>query len=336
MMDENLPPLPSLTALETLRYGLEAGVFFAFMGLFRAAGIERASAMGGFIGRNVLARTGVTKRARANLIAAFPDMSEAERESIIVEMWDNLGRTVAEYAHHDKMTSTGPDARIEIVNLDILEKVAATGRGIQFISGHFANWEVMLHAAHQHGFDGGAVYRPVNNPFIDRYIVRRRARYGPREQISKGSQGTRRIFTLLRSGKSVFMLVDQKTNEGLPIPFFGRDAMTTPAPAALALKLNSIMLLVTAERMGGARFRLTIHEPISIEKSADHDRDIVKLTTKLNRALEDAIRRRPSQWLWIHRRWPKTGDKPYTRRALDVQERSGAGVRVEREGSSLT
>ncbi|HKD23449.1 MAG TPA: lysophospholipid acyltransferase family protein [Rhizomicrobium sp.] len=336
MSETLLPPLPAMTLTEKLRYGGEAAAFFAFMGLFRILGIDRASALGGFIGRNIFYRTHVTKRARDNLRAAFPGMSDAEIEAILVEMWDNLGRTIAEYAHHDKMTAKGPNARIEIVNLDILERASAKGKGIEFVSGHFANWETMLHAARQYGYDGGFVYRPVNNPYIDRYTVRERMTYGPREPISKGAQGTRRIFTLLRGGKSIFILVDQKTNEGLPVPFFGRDAMTTPAPSALSLKLGAVLLLVTNERMGGARFRMTIHEPIEIEPSGDHDRDVLALTTKLNAALEAVIRKRPSQWLWIHRRWPKAGDKPYTRRARDAQDFTGAGVRVDREGSSLT
>jgi KDO2-lipid IV(A) lauroyltransferase len=328
--------MPSLKPQEKFRYGVEAGAFFAFMGLFRILGVDRASALGGFIGRNIFRRTSVTKRARMNLRAAYPDMSDAEIDAIILEMWDNLGRTIAEYAHHDKMTAKGPDARIEVVNLDILERAAANGKGIEFVSGHFANWEIMQYAARQHGYDGGSVYRPVNNPYIDRYIVRQRMTHGTGYQIGKGAQGTRRIFTLLRSGKAVLLLVDQKTNEGLPVPFFGRDAMTTPAPAALALKLGAVMLPVTNERMGGARFRITVHEPLTVEPSGDHDRDVLALTTKLNAALEAAIRKRPSQWLWIHRRWPKDGDKPYTRRALEAQDFGGAGVRVEREGSSLT
>jgi Kdo2-lipid IVA lauroyltransferase/acyltransferase len=335
-MSETPLPLPAMTTIEKLRYGSEAALFFAFMGLFRLMGLDAASAFGGFIGRNIFYRTGVSKRARANLRAAFPDVSDAEIEQIVIEMWDNLGRTVAEYAHHDKFSMYGPDPRIEIVNLDIVKQAIASGRGIEFASGHFANWEVMLHAAKQFGCEGGAVYRPVNNPYINRFIVRQRSTYGPREQISKGAQGTRRIFSILRGGKSIFLLIDQKTNEGLAVPFFGRDAMTTPAPAALALKLSSIILLATNERMGGARFRMTVHPPIAVEPSGDHDRDVLALTTKLNVALETAIRSRPSQWLWIHRRWPKPGDQPNTRRGRQAQSFEGAGVRVERDGSSLT
>lgn len=330
------PPLPAMTPLQKLRYGAEAAVFFAFMGLFRLMGLDRASALGGFIGRQVFYRTSVTKRARDNLEAAFPNMSDAEIDSIIVEMWDNLGRTIAEYAFHDQLTMEGPDPRIVVDGAEHLAAAAASGKGVLVVSGHFANWETMLHTARQLGHDGGAVYRPVNNPYIDRYIVRQRMTYGPREPIAKGAHGTRRIFTLLRGGKAIFMLIDQKTNEGLPVPFFGRDAMTTPAPAALALKLGAHIVFASNERLKGAHFRATIHPPIVIARSGDHDRDVYALTAKLNAVTEEAVRKRPSQWLWIHRRWPKPGDRPYTRRAREVQDFAGAGVRVEREGSSLT
>jgi len=335
MKDTSLP-LPPMSLAEKIRYGSEAALFLAFMGFFRLVGLDCASAIGGFIGRQIFYRTTVSKRARSNLRAALPELSDAQIEAVIVEMWDNLGRTIAEYAHHDKMTIGGTNARIALGDLDVLKRAAGAGKGLLFVSGHLANWEVMLHAARQLGYEGGAVYRPVNNPYINRYIVRQRMTYGPRDQIAKGAQGTRRIFTLLRGGKSIFLLVDQKTNEGLAVPFFGRDAMTTPAPAALALKLDVPLQLVTNERVNGAHFRLTFHPPIAIAPSGDHDRDVLLLTTKLNAALEDAIRARPSQWLWIHRRWPKPGDKPFTRRGRDAQDFTGAGVRVEREGSSLT
>ena len=138
---------------------------------------------------------------------------------------------------------------------------SASGKGVMFISGHFANWETMpVIAAGQLGYESALVYRPPNNPFVDRWISRQRAKLGPKEQITKGAQGTRRIFTLLRRGKAILMLVDQKTGEGVPAPFFGRDAMTTPAPASLALKLGAILLPASAERIGGAHFHVRISQ----------------------------------------------------------------------------
>jgi KDO2-lipid IV(A) lauroyltransferase len=207
---------------------------------------------------------------------------------------------------------------------------------VLFVSGHFANWELMPFVAAQYGIEGGEVYRPLNNPAIDRWMVRQRMTYGPKDQIAKGAQGTRRIFTLLRGGKAILLLVDQKTNEGVPAPFFGRDAMTTPAPAALALKLGALVLPASLERLRGSRFRMTVHPALEFAATGDSERDTLALTIRINEKIEELVRRRPSQWLWIHRRWPKPGDKPRSRRGLDAQALAGAGVRVERDGSSLT
>jgi KDO2-lipid IV(A) lauroyltransferase len=317
-----------------LQYIAESTVFFAFIGFFRLLGVDLASAVGGWIGRTIFYRTHITARGRDNLRAAYPAMSEQEIDRTLREMWDNLGRTVAEYAHLDKLHFVGTNPRIEVANKETASRVIEQGKGILFVSGHFGNWEVMPIAATEYGLEGGLVYRPLNNPYVDRWMVEQRRKHGPADQISKGAQGTKRIFTLLRNNKSIFLLVDQKTSEGVPAPFFGRMAMTTPAPAALALKLGSSILPVTNERLNGARFRMTVHEPIAFEPSGDHDRDVLALTTAINAAIEQCVRYRPSQWLWIHRRWPKEGDRPRKRRGLEAQALAGAGVRVEREGSN--
>jgi KDO2-lipid IV(A) lauroyltransferase len=293
-----------LTFAERLRYIGEAIPFFLFMGFFRLLGIDAASAVGGFIGRHVFYRIGgVMNRARENLSAAYPDMQPAEMENIIREMCDNLGRTVAEYPHLDKLKLHGANPRLEIAGKEIADAEIARGKGVMFISGHFANWEGMPVMATQLGYDGGLVYRPPNNPYVDNYISRMRASAGPKVQIGKGAQGTRKIFTMLRRGLCILLLVDQKTDQGVMANFFGRPAPTTPAPAALALKLSSTLLPASNERLGGARFRMTVHPPIEYTPTGDHDADVLALTEKINAAMEAAVRARPSQWLWIHRRW---------------------------------
>ena len=317
------------------RYLLEAAAFFALMGVFGALSVDSASALGGFIGRRILYRTSVTRRARENLRAAYPDKSTEEIETIIIEMWDNLGRTIAEYSHLGKFSFRGTNPRIEIGNMETAVRAIEQGKGILFVSGHFANWEIMPLAATEYGLEGALVYRPLNNPYVDRWMVKQRGKKGPKEHLGKGAQGTKRIFTLLRASKAIFMLVDQKTSEGVPAPFFGRTAMTTPAPAALALKLGAMILPVTNERLNGARFRMTVHEPIACMPGADHDRDVLEVTGKINEVLERAVRYRPSQWLWIHRRWPKEGDKPRSRRGRQAQALAGRGVRVDSDGSSF-
>jgi KDO2-lipid IV(A) lauroyltransferase len=253
----------------------------------------------------------VTRRARDNLAMAFPEKSIAERETIIAAMWDNLGRVVAEYAHLDKFDIHGPDPRIRVENAGELEKMR--GRGVLILSGHFANWEIMPITGARFGIEGAIVYRPPNNPYVDRYISRARAKKGYAEQISKHN-GVKRIFALLRNSKAILLLADQKTNEGIPAPFFGRDAMTTPAPAALALKLKVPVIFASNKRLGGARFAVTVYPPLEFAASGDDEADTRAMTAAINLRLEEIVRADPAQWLWIHRRWPTARDVTTSKR----------------------
>ncbi len=322
----------ALSLGKTLRYLAESAPFFPFMGLFRALGLDRASAFGAGSGRHVFYRLPTANIARQNLKAAYPEKSKDEIEAIVREVCENLGRVVAEYSHLDKMT-LGPGERIEIEGTEHAEAAIARGKGVMFISGHLANWETMPIAAAHLGYEGGLVYRPPNNPYVARWITQQRAKLGPAEQITKGAQGTRRIFTLLRRGKCIFMLVDQKTYEGVSVPFFGREAMTTPAPASLAIKMGSALLPTSCERVNGAHFRMKIYPPIEFEPSGNSEKDVLALTAKITAAIEAIVRKRPSQWLWIHRRWTMPRDLIKMKK---LQAAGGSGVRVEREGSSLT
>jgi KDO2-lipid IV(A) lauroyltransferase len=322
-MPDTLAPIPKMPLALMLRYRAEAVAFFGFIGFFRLFGLDGASAIGGWIGRNILRRSGMGRRAHDHLTRAYPEKSDAEIEAIALEMFDNLGRTVAEYAHLDKMKLRGDDPRLSVTGIEYAQAAIASGKGVIFVSGHFANWEVMPFTAAQLGYESGEVYRPLNNPYVDRWMVAQRIANGPKEQIAKGAQGTKRIFTMLRAGKSILLLADQKTNEGLPAPFFGRDAMTTPAPAALALKLKSVILPASNERLGGARFRMKVYPAIDFTPSGDHDRDILQLTIKITEAIEQMVRERPSQWLWIHRRWPKSGEKVRSKRAKALNAQKG-------------
>ena len=317
-----------------LRYRAEAAGFFALMGLFRILGLDRGSAFGGFLGRQVYYRLPPAKRARENLRLAFPQKTAAEIEAIVLAMCDNLGRTVGEYPNLDKISITGKDPRISVSGTELPAAAIATGKPLIFFSGHLANWEMMAIGSFQAGFPGGTVYRPPNNPLVDAWIAGQRAKCGSKELIAKGSQGVKRMFTFLRRNMPVYMLVDQKTNEGVSAPFFGREAMTTPAPAALALKLDATLLPISLRRTSGARFHMQYHPPLKSVRSADHDADVLALTTRINKELERMIREEPSQWLWVHRRWPTEKDQMTNRR--NVQLFGGAGVRVEREGSSFT
>jgi KDO2-lipid IV(A) lauroyltransferase len=330
----NATMLANLPLTSRLRYFAEAAGFFAMMSLFRLLGLDRGSAFGGFLGRHVYYHLPPAQRARESLKVAFPQKSDAEIEAVVIAMCDNLGRTVGEYPNLDKISIKGSDPRITVTGAELPAAAVATGKPLIFFSGHLANWEMMAIGSFQAGFPGGTVYRPPNNPFVDSWIATQRAKCGSKELIAKGSQGVKRMFTFLRRNMPIYMLVDQKTNEGLSAPFFGREAMTTPAPAALALKLDATLMPISLRRTRGARFHMQYHPPLKFARSGNHEADILALTVRINAEVERMVRQEPSQWLWVHRRWPTAKDQMTNRR--NTQPLGGSGVRVESEGSSLT
>lgn len=292
----------TLTPLQTLRYLGESAGFFLLMGIFKALGIDAASALGGWIGRHIFIHLPPAKIARRNLHAAFPEKDEAWHRATVLEMFDNLGRVVAEYPHLDKFKL---GERVEMVGAENGHAAIAKGKGVMFVAGHFANWEALHIAGQQEGYDGRIVFRAPNNPYVDRWIAKQRGYLGPTEQIEKGPRGTRQIFTALRRGQSVFLLADQKTGQGILVPFFGRDAKTTPAPATLALRMGAALVPAWCERTKGAHFRVHIFPELQFTPSGDFETDVARLTAEITQVIEANVRRKPACWLWIHRRWPE-------------------------------
>ena len=327
-MNEATPPkiglsqTPAIPAGRKLRYWLEAAVFFAVVGFFRLFGIDRASAIGGWIGRNLVGRTYLSRRPLRNLRASFPELGEAEIQAILRAMWDNLGRVMAEYPHLDKLHWAGANPRITMSGMEYLEDAKARGKGVMLVSGHFANWEIMPFVGREYGFKGGSVVRPPNNPYVSRWMEAVRARNGMEEQIPKGAAGVRRTFSLLRKGGAICLLVDQRTSEGIKVPFFGREAFTTPAPAALALKLGAVIVPVSNERREGAHFHVRAYPIIEPPNTGDVDRDLLEITSAMTRFIEDRVREHPGQWLWIHKRWVKE-NAPLRKRAQALSSDRG-------------
>lgn len=305
-------PLPAARANRpvTLAHRAEFALALALGAFFRLIGVDAASFIAGKFTRLVGPLIApIQHRGRVNLKIAFPDMNDADAARALRDVWENLGRTTAEFAHMDKFDPDG--ARVEIVGRERLEKIAGGDQPAIFVSGHFANWEVMSIALHAVGVDYGVIYRAANNPLVDALIIRMRARVMSRRQIPKGKRGGRDMIGALTEGASLAMLVDQKLNTGGVLsPFFGKEAMTAPAAARLALKYSAPVIPLEIERLKGAHFRVTAHEAIEFAPSGDIAADTQALTDRINLELEKLIRRRPGQWLWLHRRWPKDVYRP--------------------------
>lgn len=259
-----------------------------------------ASALGGWIGRTLGPRFGRSRVARKNLRLAFPTMSDTEIETAIAAMWENIGRGFAEYPHLSALMKD-----VEVIGADHARAVAEDGKPAIVISGHIGNWEIMPPKLREIGLPIAVVYRAPNNKFVDRLLHRARSE-GALSLIAKGGEGAREILKILREGGHVGMLIDQKSSDGPPISLFGRGALTTPAPALLALRFDCPILPVFTHRVEGTKFRMTVLPPFTLESTGDKERDIEAGLARINALLEEWISKQPAQWLWLHRRWPES------------------------------
>jgi len=237
-----------------------------------------------------------------NLELAFPALAPAVREAVAREHWNRIGRTFAEFPLMDRLTPRS--GRVEVVGLERLTELAARGEAAVLVSGHLSNWEVMMAVIAESGLRCRTSYRPANNPYTDRRIVQNRQRYGMDLAAARGVDGARELLAALRHGVAVAMLDDQRDSSGVEAPFFGRSVWTAPGPVRFALKCDAPLVPMSVVRLSGARFRVTIHEPIPLQRSGDRNRDIEAGVAQVNAFIEGAIRARPAEWMWSHRRWP--------------------------------
>ena len=275
-----------------------AGLLF---GALATLPLDCASALGGALGRLIGPFLGISKRAHDNIKRSLPGLSEREIAHIIRGMWDNLGRVAAEYPHLRSIRVFEPGGPVETHGFEHMDGAVATGRRMIIFSGHLANWEIGMLAAVQYGISVAQIYRAANNPRVDRMITRYRGDAG--KLIPKGAVAARRAIATLRRGAHLTMLADQKMNDGIPVPFFGRPAMTAPALAALALRYDCDVLPARVERLRGAHFRLTVFPRLPLPRTGDAHADTAALMGQVNATLETWIRDRPEQWFWVHRRW---------------------------------
>ncbi len=285
-----------------LLHPLQALPSYLLFGLVKLLPLDWASALGGWIGRTVGPRLSVTKVARRNLMRAFPEKSAGEIERIIPAMWENIGRSAFEFPHLQRMKMYGEGDRVEVVGAENIDKLKNDGKPGIFFAGHLANWEVPALSVDRRGLPIHLIYRAPNNQLVEALFRQRRP--GSGELIPKGSEGAKQILKLLNQGGHLGILVDQKMNDGVPAPFFGRDAMTAPAVAQFALRFNCPVVPVRAERLEGAHFRITHFPPMDLPNTGDRQADITAIMTQVNAMLEDWVRQRPEQWLWVHKRWP--------------------------------
>lgn len=286
---------------QDLIWRLEGVAFAGFIGFMRLLGVERASALGGWLLRTLGPRTGTQRTVMRNLRIAFPDMAAAERGQLALNQWEQTGRAFAETAVMDLLVKQG---RIEVVGLERLHAIRDSGRPVVFVSGHFANVETLAATICGSGLPCQITYRAANNPYVDAQIKAARARYGVKLFAPKGGDGARELLAGMARGESVALMNDQKFSEGPEVTFFGQPVNAAPGPSRLALRFDTVLQPMSVVRLPGVRFRLTFHAPITLERTEDRQADIARGVQAITRFIEDRVRESPADWFWVHKRWP--------------------------------
>jgi KDO2-lipid IV(A) lauroyltransferase len=288
---------------QDLLWRLEAAGLDAFAWLMRRLPVDAVSDFGAGLLGLLGPLTRVDRTVARNLRIAFPDAPEAELAELKRAQWRETGRFLAEFPVVDRIAAD--PSRIEVIHRERLTGLAAADRPAVLISGHFSNFEIMAAAIVQAGVRCQVTYRAANNPYVDARIREGRARYGVQLFASKGTEGAREMMRAFGRGESVALLNDQKFNGGVAAPFFGVVAHTAPGPATFALKFGLPLLPMSVQRIGKARFRVIVHEPIELADTGDRDADIEAGVRRINAFMEARVRERPSEWFWVHKRWPK-------------------------------
>lgn len=281
-------------------YLLEGALLHLLMTIFSILPLDAASSFGGWIGRTIGPRLGVTKRAYKHLEIAFPGIPQDKKAKIALGMWDNLGRVIGEYPHLEIISKT----RIDIKNEHIISEALAQNKGGLFVSAHIGNWETHVPALlARHGVAASLTYRGLNNPYADNILKKFRTMHGKLKAYPKARESAKLLLTALKNKGFIAMLIDQKFNEGVEAPFFGKPAMTNPAYIQLAQRYKAPVVLVQCKRLKGANFELVPSPPLNLFDAEGKNIPLETVIAEAHVILESWIRETPEQWLWLHKRW---------------------------------
>ena len=270
-------------------------VIFLFL-IFKLLGLKYSQKLSAFIFRYIGPMFRSKQIIISNLSKAFPNLDLIEKKRIIQKIWSNYGKIFAEYMFIENLSKT---KKIIVENQNILEKIKNEKKPVIFISGHFNNFELMAMQIEKTGIDLAAIYRPLNNRFLNPIMEKIRKKYICKKQIKKGLIGTKELLKNFKSGTSIALMIDQRVSEGITCEFFGHNAKTTTIPAQFVKKFQANIVPIYIERTKDNLFKLKIYEILEFKK----EETLHSITLKLNKILEEMIINNPEQWIWTHNRW---------------------------------
>ena len=285
--------------MKNIKYLLQF-IFIIFLFLiFKLIGLKFSSFLGGKLFQLIGPLMRQKKIIHSNIKRAFPTIEENEIKKIKKKMWNNYGRVFAEYMFLKKFRNEYFRSHISVKGLEILKDIKKNNKPVIFISGHFSNFELMAMVIEKFGVKLAAIYRPLNNRFLNVLMERIRENYICKFQIKKGVSGLRKLVKLNKEGFSTALMIDQRVSEGIKSKFFNQKAFTTTIPAQLLKKYGYHVVPVFIERLQDVNFKITFFDPIKFSKETS-EKDI---TQKLNNVLEKLIMIQPNHWIWSHNRW---------------------------------
>ena len=236
---------------------------------------------------------------KTNIQRAIPKINTSKIKIITKDMWNNYGRTLSEYMFLKGFRNDQFRSNINITGKEILEKIRLEKTPVIFISGHFGNFELMAMEIEKSGVNISAIYRPLNNIFLNILMEKIRKKYICKNQIKKGTSGVRELLRLYKKGYSIALMIDQRVSQGIKSKFFNEEAFTTTIPAQFIKKFNCKVVPISIERHNDINFNIKVEKPMEFSKNSSTE----KITRELNIWLEKTILKNPGQWIWSHGRW---------------------------------
>ena len=285
--------------MKKIKYFIEYTFISLLFLICKFLGYEKGSNLGEKIGKKVGPLFRNKKIILENLNNAKINEKNFDIKNLINDMWGNYGRILCEYPFISSLSDTNNNKYLKVNGKEVLERLKKENKKAVFISGHFNNFELMAMQISKQGIDLAAIYRPLNNIFLNKKMENIRKKFICKNQIKKGIAGTREIIKFIKNGYSIALMIDQRVSEGIESKFFNKKAFTTTIPAQLHLKYGLEIVPVYIERKNKHYFTVYFYEPLSF----DNNKDQIYITNKLNNVLENLILKNPSQWIWTHDRW---------------------------------
>jgi KDO2-lipid IV(A) lauroyltransferase len=285
--------------MKIIKYFFQFLFVIILFSIFKILGLSISSSLGGKLFEKIGPFFRSKKLIHSNLKKAFPNINLDDLNKTTKLMWNNYGRVFAEYMFIKHFRQDTSNKNIKIEGQEILETIKKKNKSVVFISGHLSNFELMAMHIEKSGIKLSAIYRPLNNIFLNKIMERIRKKYICKYQIKKGIGGMKKLIQLKKFNYSSALMIDQRVSQGIRSSFFNQKALTTTIPAQLVKKFNVPVVPIFIERMNNTSFKMIIKNPIIFDK----EETTQNITDKLNLVLEKMIVYKPEQWIWSHNRW---------------------------------